>query len=149
MPRTDESASLPIDINDIVRLLVTRWRSLCTVTRRRWCRTLRGCAPGVGIRSLTHLHQLILQVLGHLLQQLAVRLRLCHLLLQGRQLRVDGCFQIGRHLVPQVLQLLLSLVDEGLRIVLGLNNVLALLVICRVCLRVSNHPVDIGLVEGR
>mmetsp|Transcript_10550 Transcript_10550/g.28214 ORF Transcript_10550/g.28214 Transcript_10550/m.28214 type:complete len:150 (-) Transcript_10550:214-663(-) len=149
MPRSGESASLPIDINDVIRLLVTRRRGLRGIARRWWRCTLRGCASGVCIRSLAHFHQLILQVLGHLLQQLAVRLRLCHLLLQGRQLRVDGCFQIGRHLVPQVLQLLLSLVDEGLRIVLGLNNVLALLVICRVCLRVSNHPVDIGLVEGR
>mmetsp|Transcript_19855 Transcript_19855/g.51997 ORF Transcript_19855/g.51997 Transcript_19855/m.51997 type:complete len:790 (+) Transcript_19855:96-2465(+) len=135
---------LAIHVDEVVRLL------LLLATR---CGTSsfgargRGGRASVGIGGLADLHELVLEFLGDLLEEIDVRLGLGHLLLQGRQHGVDRCLEVGRHLVAEVGELLLGLVNERLTVVFGLNHILACLIRDSVGLGIGDHALDVRLVQ--
>mmetsp|Transcript_67073 Transcript_67073/g.146268 ORF Transcript_67073/g.146268 Transcript_67073/m.146268 type:complete len:248 (-) Transcript_67073:1597-2340(-) len=151
--------SLRININDIVRFLASLrgrvtsgWGSTSSSTGSTSCTSCVSSITSrsttcVGVRCLSHFHELLLQVLGHFLQHLGIRLCLSHCIPQGRQLGVDGCLQVCRHLVAEFLHLLLGLVDQGLGVVLGLYGVLPLGIRLGVGLSILHHAVHVILVE--
>merc|ERR1740138_1340664 len=145
----NDKPSLTIDIDDVIGL------AACRTSWRRGGRPLsarRGLAcrglPGVGVGSLADLHELLLEVLGHRFQQLHVGLSLANLLLESSQLGVDGGLEVRGHLVAELLELLLSLIDEGLGVVLGLDAILALAILSRIGLGILHHAINTGLVKG-
>mmetsp|Transcript_96075 Transcript_96075/g.296288 ORF Transcript_96075/g.296288 Transcript_96075/m.296288 type:complete len:295 (+) Transcript_96075:463-1347(+) len=111
--------------------------------RKRVLPTFQGVSS-TAKRVLSDLHELLLELLRHLL--LAVGPGLRHLLLEGHELGVEGGHEVRRNPVAQVLQPLLGPVDEGLHVVPRLHALLALVVLRVVVPRVLDPPLHVGLV---
>mmetsp|Transcript_28887 Transcript_28887/g.63667 ORF Transcript_28887/g.63667 Transcript_28887/m.63667 type:complete len:309 (-) Transcript_28887:38-964(-) len=107
----------------------------CTGT---WCTPL--------VHGLAHLHHHLLQGLHLLLH--AVHVIGIHCVAQLLDASLNGGLELSRQLGLKLLQLLLSLVDHALSLVLGIHGLTALLILIGELLSLLDHALDIILGQG-